>query len=350
VHSDEYEQQNRGAFQADAVELGLGSTGTAVTGLVSVAIPVLNGHEMLEQTLAAVRAQQLDSPASVEVIVCDSGSHDGSVSVARAYDAEVIEIPRGSFSHGETRNLLMRRAQGGHVAFLTQDAVPADDRWLARLLGAFTLAPDVALAYGPYRPRDDASPMVARELIEWFRSFGPDEALRIDRLCPAERTIAASQLDGVRGFFTDANGCVARAAWEAVSFRSIPYAEDRALALDMLRAGYAKVYVPRAAVIHSHEYSNSDWLRRSFDEARALHEVYGCKEPLCVRRQALTLWGTVGADLRWVHAHGGRRSPPFIARSLTHHSLRIAGSLMGAHSSALPRSVVRKLSLEGRDR
>ena len=143
--------------------------GNLITKLVSVAIPVRNGADVLEQTLAGVRAQRLDPSASIELIVCDSASHDGSVSIARAYGAEVIEIPVESFSHGETRNLLMRRAQGEHVAFLTQDAVPADQGWLARLLEAFTLAPDVGLVYGPYRPRDDASPMVARELTEWFR-------------------------------------------------------------------------------------------------------------------------------------------------------------------------------------
>ena len=42
---------------------------------------------------------------------------------------------RRSFSHGGTRNLLMREASGARVAFLTQDAEPADERWLERLLG-----------------------------------------------------------------------------------------------------------------------------------------------------------------------------------------------------------------------
>ena len=208
-----------------------------MTKLVSVAIPVRNGADVLEQTLAGVTAQRLDPSASIELIVCDSASHDSSVSIARAYGAEVIEIAVESFSHGETRNLLMGHAQGEHVAFLTQDAVPADQDWLARLLDAFTLAPDVGLVFGPYRPRGDASPMVARELTEWFHSFAPDGAPRIDRLCPAERTSPATVLDGIRGFFTDANGCLARAAWEAVPFRAVPYAEDRALAIDMLRAG-----------------------------------------------------------------------------------------------------------------
>jgi rhamnosyltransferase len=318
--------------------------------LVSVAIPVRNGAGVLEKTLAAVRAQRLDPSVSVELIVCDSASDDDSVSIARAYGAEVIEIPVERFSHGETRNLLMRRSHGERVAFLTQDAVPADRGWLKRLLDGFTLAPDVALAYGPYRPRDDASPMVARELTEWFRSFAPDGAPRIDRLAAYERTIAVTELQGVRGFFTDANGCLARAAWEAVPFRPVPYAEDRALALDMLRAGYAKVYMPEAPVIHSHDYSMIDWLRRSFDEARSVRDVYGSVEPADIRRNALMVWGQVGADLRWVRAHGGRRSPSLIARSLTHHLLRTAGALLGARADGLPEPMIRRLSLEGRGR
>ena len=280
--------------------------------------------------------------------MCDSASHDSSVSLARSYGAEVIEIPIESFSHGETRNRLMRQAQGEHVAFLTQDAAPADEDWLARLLEAFTLAPDVGLVFGPYRPRPDASPMVARELTEWFHSFAPEGAPRIDRLGPAERASPATVLDGIRGFFTDANGCLSRSAWEAVPFRAVPYAEDRALAMDMLQAGYAKVYVPAAPVIHSHDYSMIGWLRRSFDEARAVHDIYGVVEPADIRRNALNIWGKVGADLRWVGAHGGPPLPALLARSLTHHVLRTAGALLGARATALPGPVVRTLSLERR--
>jgi glycosyltransferase involved in cell wall biosynthesis len=324
--------------------------GSLITKLVSVAVPVRNGADVLERTLAAVRAQRRDPSVSIELIVCDSASSDRSVSIARAFGAEVIQIPVESFSHGETRNLLMRRAQGEYVAFLTQDAVPADQGWLSRLLDGFTLAPDVGLVYGPYRPRDDASPIVARELTEWFRSFAPDGAPRIDRLCLSERTNPATALDGIRGFFTDANGCVARAAWEAVPFRAIPYAEDRALAVDMLRAGYAKVYLPDAPVIHSHDYSMLGWLRRSFDEARAVRDVYGPIQPTDLRRNALIVWGKVGADLRWVRAHGGRRSPAWIARSLAHHLPRTAGALLGARAATLPGPVVRTLSLEPRGR
>jgi glycosyltransferase involved in cell wall biosynthesis len=314
-----------------------------MTATVTVAIPVCDGAAVLELVLAAVRAQQLER--EVELLVCDSGSRDGSVDLARRYGAEVIEIAPERFSHGGTRQLLMERASGAHVAFLTQDAVPADERWLARLLGGFELADDVGLVFGPYRPRAGASPMVARELGEWFHSFSPDGAPRVDRLAAAERGVPARALLGPRGFFTDANGCVARSAWESVPFRAVAYAEDHVLAHDMLRAGHAKVYVPEAAVIHSHEYTPWGWLRRSFDESRALREVYGFVEPVA----PLKVWGLVGADWRFAGAAAGGPGPAvtLLARSAVHHSVRVTGAVLGSRADRLPRVVVRRLSLEG---
>ena len=58
---------------------------------------------------------------------------DGSVALARASGARVLEIAPERFSHGGTRNLLVEQAGGAHVALLTQDAVPADERWLERV-------------------------------------------------------------------------------------------------------------------------------------------------------------------------------------------------------------------------
>ena len=52
----------------------------------------------------------------------------------------------------------MSEARGEHVALLSQDAEPADEHWLERLLAGFDSADHVGLVYGPYRPRADASP------------------------------------------------------------------------------------------------------------------------------------------------------------------------------------------------
>ena len=317
-----------------------------MTPLATVAVPVRNGGARLAEALDAVARQRV--PGEVELLVCDSGSTDGSAELARGAGARVIEIAPDEFSHGRTRNLLMQRASARHVAFLTQDAVPADDLWLSRLLSAFALGDDVGLSFGPYRARPDASPMVARELDQWFTGFAPDGRPRIDRLAGSERDVPARALLGARGFFSDANGCVARKAWERVPFRDIAYAEDHALAQDMLRAGFAKVFVPEAAVEHSHEYSNLEWLRRSFDEARALNELYGYVESLGPRTAALKLWGLAGADWRWEGRQRGRRSPGLVPRSLAHHAARLTGAALGTRAERLPTPVVRRLSLERR--
>ena len=97
--------------------------------------------------------------------------------IARDAGAELIEIAPEEFGHGRTRNLGARAHRGELIAFLTQDATPAATGWLARLSrGASTLAERVGAAFGPHLPRPDTSPMIARELTEFFAGFAPTAA------------------------------------------------------------------------------------------------------------------------------------------------------------------------------
>jgi len=317
-------------------------------GSVTVAVPVLNGGRRLAAALDAVRAQQIDH--EVELLVCDSGSTDGSVQVARERGARVLEIERASFSHGATRNLLMAQAAGDHVAFLTQDAVPGSVTWLTTLLSGFAEADDVGLTFGPYRALPDAAAMTVRELSAWFGSLAPDGRPRIDRLTPAERVAPASTLLGARGFFTDANGAVAKAAWRDVPFRAIPYAEDQQLAVDMLRAGHAKVFVPAAAVEHSHEYSAVRRAQRCFDEWRALREIYGWVEPLSSTTLRDRVLVPARDDVRWARARGATHGSlaALAAHSVVHHAARTVGAALGSRHAAIPPRLRRRLSLESR--
>lgn len=312
----------------------------------TVAIPVRNGGALLAGVLDALSRQTV----AHELLICDSGSQDGSAELARALGAHVIEIPPERFSHGGTRNLLMREAHGTHVALITQDSEPLDPRWLERLLSGFELAQDVAIVYGPYEPRPDAPFAVEIELRRWFASLAPDRAPRIDRLLPEESDVPAQALLGERGFFTDANACIARAAWESVPFREVPYAEDRVLALDMLRAGYAKAFVPDATVVHSHAYSAPEHLRRCFDEWRGLLEVYGWREPASPPHLARQLRGELGLAWRALGATGiaPARRWWLTATVAKHHILRLLGATLGSRADRMPPGLRRTLSLERR--
>jgi GT2 family glycosyltransferase len=319
---------------------------------VSVAIPVRDGGGALADVLDALASQTVEH----ELLICDSGSSDRSPALARARGARVLEIEARRFNHGATRNLLVDAAAGTHVALLTQDSRPADERWLERILRGFELADDVAIVYGPYLPRADAPAPVRLELERWFRSLSPDGSPQLERLREDERSpsgddaLPVLELVGRRGFFTDANACLARAAWEHVPFREAAYAEDRVLALDMLRAGYAKSFVPQAAVIHSHSYTPRQQLGRAFDEGRALREVYGWREPASPRHLLSQLRGEIGHARTQLLAEGvtsGRRRAT-LAAVARHHALSRAGALLGSRSDTLPAALARRLSLEAR--
>jgi GT2 family glycosyltransferase len=313
---------------------------------VTVAIPVLDGGELFAGVLAALSTQTVPH----ELLVCDSGSTDGSRELAVAQGARLLEIPPESFTHGGVRNKLMGAAKGEYVALLSQDAEPADDRWLERLLDGLHLAGDVAIAYGPYRPRPHASVPVRLELERWFTSLSPQADPVLERLEPDERSLPVLELMGRRGFFTDANACLSRSTWEKVPFRDVPYAEDRLLAIDILRAGYAKAFVPQAAVVHSHDYTSGQQLRRCFDEWRGLLEVYGWREPASPLRIVRQLRGTLGAARAELAREGSSNSERRAALSalMRHHLVCSAGALLGSRADRLPASVARMLSLEGR--
>jgi O-antigen biosynthesis protein len=300
---------------------------------VSVVIPVKDGARYLEQLLAAVGEQGRD----VELLAIDSGSTDGSVELARAGGAAVHEIPPQEFGHGRTRNLAMQLTAGDVVCFLTQDAVPTPG-WLAAHLAALELDPRVGAAYGPHLAWPDTSPMIARELDEFFASMSPDGGPVLQRA-------------GDLAFLSNVNASYARACWEEIRFEEdLAYAEDQAFGRALLDAGWVKAFHPGAAVRHAHDYGPVEFARRYFDEYRGLRETSGHVEPLRARRVLADVGGGVTADRRWMAEQGwtGSRRAAWTARSLLHHGSRKAAAVAATRADRLPAAVERRLSLERR--
>jgi len=316
--------------------------------VVTVAVPVLNGARYLDEVLSAVRAQVLPDERELEILVVDSGSSDGSLEIARRHGARVHEIPQSEFSHGGTRNLAMKLARGAHVAFITQDATPAHERWLAALLEGFSRADDVALVFGPHEPRPDASHMIKSEMERHFALWPDGDVQRLDR--SPQGLLDYRAYPGKITFFSDVNGCVARWAWERVQYREVPYAEDQLLGREMIEAGFSKVYMAEAAVLHSHDYPPMSFLRRYFDEFRGMREVLGHREPWGVKRTPWAVRGLSGADKRWLRARGvnGTALVRPLSRSVRHHTIRMTGAIVGSRADRLPAPVRGALSLEGR--
>ncbi len=298
---------------------------------VSVVIPVRDGEDRLEQLLDALRREAPD-----ETLVIDSGSRDRSVQIARAAGVDLLEISPGDFGHGRTRNLGAERTSGDLICFLTQDAVPVAG-WLDAYREAFELGDRIGAAYGPHLPRPDTSPMIARELTEFFRGFSSGGGPVV-------------QGEGGPVFLSNVNACYLRRCWEEIRFADVPYAEDQAFARAMLAAGWSKVYQPAAAVEHAHDYGPVEFMRRYFDEYRGLRETIDHVEPISARGLLGNTRRQLKADRDWMEERGwsrGRRAG-WTARSAVHHAGRHVFAALGSRADRLPGGVQRAISLEGR--
>jgi O-antigen biosynthesis protein len=321
-----------------------------MNGIVTVAIPVLNGAKYLDEVLSAVREQRVDR--EVELLIVDSGSTDGSLEIARSHGARIHEIPKSEFSHGGTRNLLMELARGDRVAFLTQDATPASEGWLAALLEGFEFADDVAVVFGPHDVRPGSSHVLEAEMERHFANWGGGREIDVQRLDRSPQGLAAYRAEPWRfSFVSSVNLALARWAWEQVPFREVPYAEDQLLGRELIEAGYAKVFHPGARVIHSHDFPPGRFFRRYFDEYRGLREVLGHREPAGIGTTWRSYQSLVAADRKWLSEHGvsGRDLARKVSRSRRHHAARLAGGILGSRAGRLPAQLRRRLSLEGRD-
>jgi glycosyltransferase involved in cell wall biosynthesis len=303
---------------------------------VSVVVPVKDGARYLDELLAAVVAQADDAPGGLDVLVIDSGSRDDSVAIARAAGARVLEIAPETFGHGRTRNLGAEETTGDVIAFLTQDATPLPG-WLAALQAGFALADDVGAVYGPHRARDDTSPMIARELDQFFATHaGPDGGPSLQR-------------HGDDAYLSNVNAAYRRDCWAAIRFPDVPYSEDQGFARAMLAAGWAKAYVPGAAVLHAHDYPPVQFARRYFDEYRGLRQTIGHVEGFGARSSYRDVRSLVTHDRAWMREQGysGADLRRWTARSIVHQGSRKVFSALGSRAHRLPAPVQKSISLEG---
>lgn len=102
---------------------------------ISVVIPVKNGAATLSQCLESLRKQTIGS--SLEIIIADSMSTDGSREIALSYGAQIVDIPNGTFDHGLTRNKGVQAAEGDLIYLTVQDAWISDTGMLERMASHF---------------------------------------------------------------------------------------------------------------------------------------------------------------------------------------------------------------------
>lgn len=316
---------------------------------VSIILPTYNGISYIAEVLEGIFGQRTDF--SYEVILIDSGSTDGTVEAVASYPVRIYRIEKADFAHGKTRNFGASLAKGKFLVFLTQDATPAGPFWLQELIRGFALDPEVACVFGKQIPRPDCDPITKRDMNLHFDSYSKTDDPHMQFLEQSEESWNRYQANPLwHGFNSNVNSALRKSVWEKIRFRDVLYTEDQLMGRDILLRGYKKVYSPKAAVYHSHQYRKFvHYFKRFFDEYRGMHIAFGFREPvhlltflpaslkMTLRDAEYIVKCTdlpLGQKIGWIYARGWI------------NFYRKLAAYLGGHHESIPPFLKKRLSLE----
>jgi rhamnosyltransferase len=168
----------------------------------------------------------------------------------------LFEIPSEEFHHARTRNLGISLAKSDIVVFLNGDAIPCDAHWLNNIvLPVISGEPSgIAASYGKQVPRGDVDiSNYCRMTFNYHNNY---------KIKDKNSNLSKAELY----FFSTVNCCInTRMLSIPVFDEKYPVYEDVGLSYKIINKGRRIAYCPDAAVIHSHNFSYYDILRRYFD-------------------------------------------------------------------------------------
>lgn len=225
---------------------------------ISIVIPTLNAGIEFRWLLCKLVDQQ--GIGSLEIVIVDSGSTDGTVQLARDCGCSVIEIPSGSFSHGNSRNTGADAASGDYLLFMVQDAYPIGNYWIYGMLSFLREHSDIKLAAVSCAEfsRSDSDMMYDWSIKNHYSFLGCDVFDRIGEFRGEQHTLLRSY-----GQLSNVACLMSREIFQEYHFRG-DYAEDLDLGIRLIRYGYKVAMLSSIRVIHSHNRSSRYYLKRSF--------------------------------------------------------------------------------------
>jgi rhamnosyltransferase len=294
----------------------------------TIVIPTKNGAKDIRSCLEAVYSQK--DAGQFEVLVIDSGSTDGTLEIVRRYPVRLERISPETFHHARTRNYAAGLAKGNILVFLSQDAVPASDNWLAAFLSNFN-EPGVGAVYGRQLPKTESG-LERRSTFSVM--YGGARIVKVP--------MDGAELGHKYYHFSNANSAIQRKVWEVTRFPDdLKVFEDVGIAKRILDSGWSIVYEPEAAVFHSHDFRLDILFKRYFD----IGVVY----------QRLGIWNDRSRASLWREGWGAFKGKLFLqlkenrpegnGSSLVQDVAKYVAIQLGRHERLLPRALKKKLSL-----
>ncbi len=167
----------------------------------------------------------------------------------------IYPIQKEEFDHGKTRAYGAELSKADYILFMTQDAMPADNRLLEHLKKGFE---------------------TERTGITYARQLAGKDADILEKMARLhnypEKSLFKTKEDlerlGIQTYFcSDVCAMYDRRLYEELGGFSYPtiFNEDMIMASKVIQAGYGVYYAAEACVIHSHSYTCRQQFKRNFD-------------------------------------------------------------------------------------
>jgi len=244
------------------------------TPYATIFIPTYYGEDYLDELLHQVFSQKVDF--TYEVLVYDTSSKDATPQIIEKYaqqhkNLRYKTISKAEYGHGKTRRDAAYDAKGEIIVYLSQDAIPAHEKWLYEMVNPFSLNERIVGVVGKQDPRPWCVPMLKNEIKAVFNNMGANLGLSLyynDYFINEQ-----SQYDFI-SFYSDVNSAARRSVLTGdIPYKPVTYAEDQLFGRDIIDANYIKAYSPRGNVIHSNDIRLRDYKARLFDETLGLRKV-----------------------------------------------------------------------------
>lgn len=242
---------------------------------------------------------------------------------------EIHHIKKAEFDHGGTRNEGLSYSDADVVLFLTQDAVPANEFLVEKILEPFA-DPQVCAVYGRQLADPKKSPVEA-----FTRRFNYP---------PESRKKTEEDLDtlGIKTFFCS-NVCAAyrREVYEALGGfpRKTIFNEDMIFASHLIEEHYGVYYQAEAKVWHWHDYTGIQQLHRNFDLGVSQKDAGGLFLKVKSESEGIRL---VKETIQWLCR---KRQYGKIIGVIWQSGCKYLGYKLGYHYEKLPKEWIKKLTM-----
>jgi len=221
---------------------------------ISVIMRSNNDAEIIEETLKMLYAQTV---RDFELINMDNASVDGTLGIIKKYNksGKVFNVGKGHYIPGKVLNEATAVARGGVIVFLNSDATPTGERWLEYLIGGLKEEEGIVAVYGRQIARQNSNLLVRMDYERCYPAAGKGSPLN-------------------EPVFSLAAAAIYRKIWERHRFCEDGLSEDIEWYYRIVADGYKCLYMPQAAVFHSHRYPLKELFRKTYLENARLGIIY----------------------------------------------------------------------------